>query len=81
MVLTTICLGEIALIAPHRMSSLSWMSAYDADRVTENGSVLLIPSAQWAPLVDATGRGTNSDVCCYDCHLAERTRSRTQAVL
>ena len=39
----------------------------DADRVTENGSVLLIPSAQWAPLVDATGRVTNSDVCWYDC--------------
>ena len=54
---------------------------YCIARLKENGSVLLIPSAQWAPHVNATGRGTNSDVCCYDCHLAERTRSRTQAVL
>ena len=67
LVLPTNCLGEIALIAPHRMSSLSWMSAYDADRVAGSCSVLLFPSAQWVPLVDATGRGTNSDVCCYDC--------------
>ena len=66
MVLTTSCLGEVAVIAPHCMSSLSWIFLCDADRVTEDGSVLLIPSAQWAPLVDVTGRGTNSDVCCYD---------------